>query len=208
MSSMDISYSHRRRTLSTSMSYSSSSEHGGRQASDNHNRQSGRKRWRSQSQTRNRDYAIHRRRKESRTLHTRTHRLNSRHRRARQERSVSRDRGKRRRRASRSPEDRGRGRDIFDKKASRQTHSPTGSRDRSLVARQRKSITPHIGTLAEETSNDSIHRKGTLLSRENSRFEIRAGDYYSNENQRPMRERSLSPFSKRAAMTREIDMGR
>ena len=130
--------------------------------------------------------------------------------------------GKRRRRSSRSPVDRGRDRDLNSNRASRRTRSPSESRDRSEVIRNRKSMTP--GHLAKQISRqdqgpqlaeDHLSTRRQSYSNDNDRYGSSARD--RNENIRSTRlppnalpqrkERSLSPFSKRLKLTQAMNMG-
>ena len=129
---------------------------------------------------------------------------------------------KRRRRGSRSPSDRGRHRDEHTTRASRRTGSPEDSRSRSRVTRNRKSMTPGI-----EASNKS----GEAPLRGNEHRSFSRYDSHSEDHERydrpartwhggiranspaarrggALRERSLSPFSKRLALTQAMNSGR
>ena len=131
-------------------------------------------------------------------------------------------RRKRRRHSSRSPVDRGRNRDFNSKRGSRRTRSPSESRDRSEVIRNRKSMTP--GLLARPDSRqDNRSRwpehhpnadRRQSYSNDNDRYGSSARD--RNEDTRGTRpppkstpqrkERSLSPFSKRLKLTQAMNM--
>ena len=139
-------------------------------------------------------------------------------------RSLHREtRSKRRRHSSRSPVDRGRDRDFNSNRGTWRTRSPSESRDRSEVIRNRKSMTP--GLPARQSSrhdNDSqwseyhpnVDRRQSY-SNDNDRYGSSARD--RNENTRgtlpqpsalfQRRERSLSPFSKRLKITQAMNMG-
>ena len=201
MTGIEISSSSRRqRSLSTSMSYSSSSERGGRKRPHHRGKDFGDSHGRSGRRKDGRTSAYGEQSPPTRDILSARKVQN-------RDRSGSGGKGKRRRHASRSPGDRGRGRDNYDKKASRATHSPTGSRDRSRTARYRKSMTPGLGPYADERENDyrsdrkPISYDGGRTSRGNESRRL-------SENQPPPRQRSLSPFSKRAALTREMNFGR
>lgn len=135
----------------------------------------------------------------------------------------SETRVKRRRHSSRSPVDRGRDRDFNSNRGSRRTRSPSDSRDRSEVIRNRKSMTP--GLPARQSSKLD---NGSRWSEHHSNIDRRQS--YSNDNDRygssardrtetirgtrpppnalPQRkERSLSPFSKRLKITQAMNMG-
>ena len=141
--------------------------------------------------------------------------------RLRRRRSPSRDLGgKRRRRASKSPEDRGRGRD-FDgpRRSSRRTYSPSESRDRSEVTRHRKSMTPGFPSKLESTARgDPLYGRRTSYEYDHDRYggssRVRDESFPKrdrvSQNRPPpqRRERSLSPFSKRLALTQALNVGR
>ena len=137
--------------------------------------------------------------------------------RTRKKHSLSRDGGKRRRRASKSPDDRGRERDFGGRRNSRRTYSPDGSRDRSEVTRHRKSMTPGIpqkasGALrSNHVSNPSFGRRSSYEN-DHDRYggSTRARDESFKPNRAPLpqrKERSLSPFSKRLALTQAMNRG-
>ena len=131
------------------------------------------------------------------------------------------NRSKRRRRASRSPIDRGRDRDVFGKRATRRTWSRSESRDRSEVVRNRKSITPRVARIDDGLILPN-HRPpidhGDNYSRDNDRYgrsarfrdeNIKGGWQQSDVHARNSRiQRSLSPFSKRLALTQVMNMER
>lgn len=130
-------------------------------------------------------------------------------------------RGKRRRHSSRSPMDRGRDRDFNSNRGSRRTRSPGESRNRSEVIRNRMSMTPGLPT-RQESGQENNSRQPEKVDRrqgysdDNDRYGSSARD--RGENIRPTRppasalhqreERSLSPFSKRLKMTQAMTMGR
>lgn len=134
--------------------------------------------------------------------------------------------GKRRRRASKSPEDRGRERDsAAPRRSSRRTHSPSSSRNRSEVTRHRKSMTPGVPSKFSDSAprppEPSSHggaggRRTTSYENDHDRYggSLRVGrEDGRRENNRPPpsrrnKERSLSPFSKRLALTQAMNMGR
>lgn len=140
------------------------------------------------------------------------------------------DRNTRRRRSSISPEIRGRDMDYV---GNRRTRSRSDRRDRSQVARNRNSMTPALHTDGERAhvpepyraSRDqaSMRNRGHRYSNDNDRY----GSSFRNQgrptiDQRPhsgtepsrndprfqRKERSLSPFSKRLALTQAMNMGR
>lgn len=140
------------------------------------------------------------------------------------------DRNTRRRRLSVSPEMRGR--DV-DYAGNRRTRSRSKGRDRSQVARNRKSMTPaprpdgeRVHALEQYRSprdQASTRNWGQRFSNDNDRY----GSSFRNQgrptrDERPpsgdepsktglpfqRKERSLSPFSKRLALTQAMNMGR
>ena len=130
--------------------------------------------------------------------------------------SLDTDRSKRRRHSSRSPIDRGRDRDVCSKRGGRRTHSPAESRDRGEVVRNRKSMTPNL------SRPDDIFRRQHNPRTDHSKIYSRGYDRYGgsardqdgikNDHQQvetrpPRSERSLSPFSKRLALTQAMNMG-
>ena len=141
--------------------------------------------------------------------------------RPRRKRSPSRDGGgKRRRRASRSPNDRGRERDSDGpRRSSRRTYSPSESRDRSEVTRHRKSMTPGYPSKLDGTSwPEPSYGRRTSYEDDHDRYggssRFRDESFYkqnrTSENRLPpqRKERSLSPFSKRLALTQAMNVGR
>ena len=137
--------------------------------------------------------------------------------------SHSGTRGKRRRHSSRSPVDRGRDRDFTSTRGSRRTRSPSESRDRSAVIRNRKSMTPGLPARKNSRQDNgsqwpeqhpNVDRRQSY-SNDNDRYGSSARD--RNENIRGTRpppnglsqrkERSLSPFSKRLKITQAMNMG-
>ena len=126
------------------------------------------------------------------------------------------DRSKRRRHSSRSPDGRGRERDFYSKRGSRRTKSPSESRDRSQVIRNRKSMTPGLPAQHDrsrlQSHRHSIDRSQSYL-KDNDRYGSSARD--QDENTKGIRkispprrrQRSLSPYSKRIALTQAMNMG-
>ncbi|PGH15802.1 hypothetical protein AJ79_02183 [Helicocarpus griseus UAMH5409] len=123
------------------------------------------------------------------------------------------DRNTRRRRRSHSPHERGRQYDS-DRRGSWRNKSQSESMDRSSIAKQRRSLTP-----------DDLDRSGRYTGRgrprrarspEITRSPARARDsepFYNGgraapQNPPPRRDRSLSPFSKRLALTQAMNMNR
>ena len=140
---------------------------------------------------------------------------------SRRKSSHTETRGKRRRHSSRSPVDRGRDRDFNSRRGSRRTRSPSESRNRSEVIRNRKSMTPGLPTRQESGQDNGSRWPGKVdrrqsYSNDNDRYGSSARD--RGENIREARpppsahhqreERSLSPFSKRLKLTQAMNMGR
>lgn len=129
-------------------------------------------------------------------------------------------RSKRRRHSSRSPGDRGRDRDANSTRGSRRTRSPSEGRDRSQVMRNRKSMTPGILSKQSHEVRHRDHRPsfngGQSYSKDNDRYGSSATDRRDDIRGNrpppnappPRKERSLSPFSKRLALTQAMNMGR
>lgn len=138
--------------------------------------------------------------------------------------SMNEHRNTRRRRSLISPERRGRDRG-HDGRSIRRTRSRSNSMDRSQVARNRQSMTP--GATSKGANERS--RKGTgsqgrqplkdrdrRFSNDDDRYgsSFRDGNTDDFRRNRPLpsspprRGRSLSPFSKRLALTQAMNMGR
>ena len=132
-------------------------------------------------------------------------------------------RHKRRRHSSKSPVDRGRDRDFNSNRGSRRTRSPSESRDRSEVLRNRKSMTPGLPAGRDSRQDDRFKRpehhsnadRRQSYSDDNDRYGRSARDRNEDTRTRPPpkshpqnRERSLSPFSKRLKLTQAMNMGR
>jgi len=201
----------RRRSRSTSMSYTSDSSHGrdGRGHSGDNNGDSHRQRVpkgrgvgpgkRRYSRSRSVSYTSESSSGERRRKH-----------------SLSTDRSKRRRHSSRSPIDRGRDRIGFSKIGSRRTRSPTKSRDRGEITRNRKSMTPNVSRQDDSSRRQEprpAFGRSNSYSRDNDRYGSGArnrnpGDLQYPRAQVPRSERSLSPFSKRLALTQAMNTGR
>lgn len=134
------------------------------------------------------------------------------------------DRNTRRRRSSVSPDTRGRDRNLPRGAGKRRTMSRSDSMDRSRVAQGRHSMTPtspplrplqaraNGGGLASNIQRmDSMRRQDQNAKDPNVRSSTRSGGgSFENRPQQapPLRkERSLSPFSKRLALTQAMNMG-
>ena len=124
------------------------------------------------------------------------------------------DRNTRRRRSSISPDARGRDRDFYRKRGNRRSSSRNNSMDRSKVARNRNSMTPGI-----MNSNHDRHNEGRSQHvRDHERRYSNDNERYGRRDEKPAqhapppppirKERSLSPFSKRLALTQAMNMGR
>ena len=131
------------------------------------------------------------------------------------------DRNTRRRRSSVSPDTRGRDRSPPRGAGKRRTMSRSDSMDRSRVAQSRHSMTPTSPPLRPlqarangrglASNLDSMRRKDQNAKDPNIRSSTRSGGgSFENRPQQapPLRkERSLSPFSKRLALTQAMNMG-
>ena len=138
----------------------------------------------------------------------------------RRPREMGNDRNTRRRRSSVSPEFRGRDRDPDDKRSLRSHRSRSNSMNRSKVARHRTSMTPDIRN-THDRSNGRLHERPPLRTngRRYTDDDDRYGRSYRDGSQgngdrssikqpQIQKERSLSPFSKRLALTQAMNMGR
>ena len=114
--------------------------------------------------------------------------------RKRRNRSRDGDRNTRRRRSSVSPDTRGRDRSLPRRSGKRRTMSRGNSMDRGLIARGRQSLTPR-----SPPSGDRAYERG-----------LGAQEGVENRPphaQAPRKEKSLSPFSKRLALTQAMNLG-
>lgn len=138
----------------------------------------------------------------------------------RRDSSTKADRKKSRRRSSISPDSRGRDRSFYGKRSNRHTRSRSYSRDRSRVARSRKSMTPGAPPKWDRGQRTTIHSDGLnrghglRYSDDNDRYgsSFRGSGQDNPRTTRPMRHskpepkvRSLSPFSKRLALTQAMN---
>lgn len=112
------------------------------------------------------------------------------------------DRNIRRRRRESSPEERGRNRDS-KKHDSRKTDRRSQSADKSRIAKARRSMTPDATYDHSEKRSyrDREPLKGGPSQSGRSRQDPRARGG-------PPRERSMSPYSKRLALTQSMNLGR
>lgn len=121
------------------------------------------------------------------------------------------------RHSSLSPDPRGRDRNFQGKRSNRRSRSHSCSRDRSQVARNRQSMTP--GAPPQWNGGPKI-RKNSVANARNRRYSndndryggsLRVADRgiprTSHFTQPPKKERSLSPFSKRVALTQAMNTG-
>ena len=130
------------------------------------------------------------------------------------------DRNTRRRRSSVSPEYRGRERDQDDRRSYRSVRSRSNSMDRSKVARHRTSMTPdtrnnHDRSNGRPQERPPLRTSGRRYTNDDDRYGSSYRDEgHDNGNETPAKhppprkERSLSPFSKRLALTQAMNMGR
>ncbi|GLI73500.1 hypothetical protein PoHVEF18_001718 [Penicillium ochrochloron] len=111
------------------------------------------------------------------------------------------DRNIRRRRRESSPEERGRNRDS-KKHESRKTDRRSQSADKSRIAKARRSMTP------DATYDHS--EKRSYRDREPLQEPSQSGRSRQDPRARggPPRERSMSPYSKRLALTQSMNLGR
>ncbi|OJJ49577.1 hypothetical protein ASPZODRAFT_149097 [Penicilliopsis zonata CBS 506.65] len=103
-----------------------------------------------------------------------------------------RDKNTRRRRRESSPVERGRPRDSFGEGNRRDRTRSRSSLDKSRAAKERRSLTPEAPYQRSEASSHGM----------------RAGPGQSHLPPQPRRERSLSPYSKRLALTQAMNIGR
>lgn len=142
--------------------------------------------------------------------------------RRRRDRSINGDFKTSRRRSSISPHPRGRDVNFYGKRSNRRTRSRSYSRDRSSVARNRQSMTPAApprwdrGQRTPRHSDELARDRGPRYSNDNDRYgsSFRGSDQDNLRTARPIRRsqpeskvRSLSPFSKRLALTQAMNMG-
>lgn len=137
-----------------------------------------------------------------------------------QRRSMLNDgRSTRRRHSSNSPDTRGRHRSSYGRANNRRMSSRSNSMDRSQIALNRRSMTPVIPVRNERDMNSEKPRPQNRRKaldddgryergyRDRSREKHEPGRQVLNGPSRP-RDRSLSPFSKRLALTQAMNMGR
>ncbi|KAK2806010.1 hypothetical protein FQN50_006025 [Emmonsiellopsis sp. PD_5] len=126
------------------------------------------------------------------------------------------DRNTRRRRKSRSPSARGRHRDS-DRRGSWRNRSRSESMDRSSIAKQRRSLTPGSPNRGQYSGRGRPGRARSPEPRQGTRGSPARGrphePTHNGARERPQsppprKERSLSPFSKRLALTQAMNMNR
>lgn len=136
----------------------------------------------------------------------------------RRQRSKVGDRNERKRWSLRSPDSPRRGKEFHSTRSHRRTQSRGESRDRSEVARSRRSMTP-VDRLRQDQKylNSPPRNRGPHLSNDNDRYGsgFRGSDHDNPRDSKgaqssrpPPKERSLSPFSKRLALTQAMNRGR
>jgi hypothetical protein len=117
------------------------------------------------------------------------------------------ERNIRRRRRESSPDERGRRRDDSSRRGSWRGRSQSQSRDRSRIMRGRRSLPPvQRNTTDPQRSIQSSYRPENAIDRRSEHRERNRAGY--NPSASPQRERSLSPFSKRLALTLAMNTGR
>ena len=136
---------------------------------------------------------------------------------ARRYQSGDRQRDARKRQSSPSPDSQTRGKKFHSKRSYRKTQSHGGSRDGSEVIRSRRSMTPRARLRQDEKYLDSSRNRDPPISYDNDRYgsSFRGSDRiesrptaFDQSPRLPRKERSLSPFSKRLALTQAMNMGR
>lgn len=123
------------------------------------------------------------------------------------------------RHSSVSPDPRGRDQNFQGKRSNRRSRSHSYSRDRSQVARNRQSMTPSAppqrnggsygGSYIRKLSDANTRNRRRRYSNDNDRYGgSLKGPRTSHFSQSRKKERSLSPFSKRVALTQAMNTGR
>jgi hypothetical protein len=119
----------------------------------------------------------------------------------------------RRRRRTISPE--ARGRPTADRRGSHRSRSRSRSvsMDKSRVAKERRSMTPMMVNEARPPRDQRMHSKENRPFRRERHHEDRQnlrkeGDTPNGHGTSMRKERSLSPYSKRIALTQAMNMGR
>ena len=133
------------------------------------------------------------------------------------------DRNLRRRHSSTSPDDRGRDRYVARNYSSRRERSRSSSRDKSMIARHRSSMTLEIdatpgrkkkGGNGSDLQDGIATRPGASQnpkepsSSKDQAFSLSSKYEQANRRHQDARERSLSPYSKRLALTQSLATAR
>lgn len=118
------------------------------------------------------------------------------------------------RHSSVSPDPRGRDQNFQGKRSNRRSRSHSYSRDRSQVARNRQSMTPSAppqrngSSYVRKLSDANTRNRRQRYSNDNDRYGgSLKGPRTSHFSQSRRKERSLSPFSKRVALTQAMNTG-
>ena len=113
------------------------------------------------------------------------------------------DRRIRRKRSSVSPDARGRNRGLHDGTSIRRARSRSRSLDRSRIARNRRSMTPKQ---VKSPHRESVNQRRGRFRDQN--YEDRRAPRRTEMPQNRVKARSISPFSKRLALTQAMNAGR
>ncbi|KAE8322018.1 zinc knuckle-domain-containing protein [Aspergillus sergii] len=119
------------------------------------------------------------------------------------------DRNTRRRRRESSPEERGRARNL-SRDGSRRGRTRSQSIDQGRIIRERRSVTPetmHDPNRPRRLSRDTFRHSGHSDGRYSRTHDGRSGYSQGHTVPQPRRERSLSPYSKRLALTQAMNIG-
>lgn len=118
------------------------------------------------------------------------------------------------RHSSVSPDPRGRDQNFQGKRSNRRSRSHSYSRDRSQVARNRQSMTPSAppqrngSSYVRKLSDANTRNRRQRYSNDNDRYGgSLKGPRTSHFSQSRRKETSLSPFSKRVALTQAMNTG-
>lgn len=126
-------------------------------------------------------------------------------------------RNARRRQSSTSPDSQTQGKKSQNKKSHQRTQSGGGSRDRSEVIRSQRSMTPRARLRQDDKHLNSSRNRRPPISYDNDRYgsSFRRSDRiesrsttFAQSPQPSQNERSLSPFSRRLALTQAMNMGK
>ncbi|KAI9928560.1 hypothetical protein MW887_001774 [Aspergillus wentii] len=113
----------------------------------------------------------------------------------------ARDRNTRRRHRESSPEERGRPR-TSPRGGGRRDRSRSRSMDKGRIAKERRSMTP--GAMRERPSHPRRHSRDKMGAPDQSHRRPDYGGRAGPSSAQPRRERSLSPYSKRLALTQSM----